>query len=80
MAKLMTNIQPEYYEFIEKEANAKSISKRDVIEAAIQLYREKVEYAKMEHQYKEGYDEEYQKELIEWSELGLGDFVNTIDD
>ena len=79
-AKLMTNLLPSYYDFIEKEARQKKKSKRQIIETAIALYMRESEKQRLLSAYKSmGEDKEYQKEMKEDAELGMGYYLNDLE-
>ena len=79
--KLMTNILPSYYSFIEKEAKRSHKSKREVVEKAIALYIKEMKKKQILSQYKAmGKDEEYRNELTEDAELGIEYFLTETDD
>ncbi len=78
--KLMTNIKPDYYAFIEREAKKQSKTKRAILEEAIKIYMREIKKEKMIAAYKKmaedkGYLEE-QKEMAEW---GMDYFLIDID-
>lgn len=78
-AKLMTNIAPNYYAFIEKEAKQQNRSKRDIIEEAIKLYMKKKWRDEVFESYKGmENDEEYKKEMVELAEEGMEYFLKDI--
>ena len=80
VAKLMTNIRPSYYAFLEKEVKRSHKTKRQLIEEALDLYMRELKrqaiieaYKGMEH------DEEYKKESVEMAEWGMRYFLKDID-
>lgn len=61
VAKLMTNIEFFYFEFLENESKEKRVSKRKIIENAFDIYIKD----KMKKQYEQMWkDEEYMEEMI----------------
>lgn len=79
-AKLMTNIMPQLYSFIEKEAKRSKRSKREVVEEAVELLMKKIlkdhimeQYASIEN------DIEYQNEMREMAEMGMGTYLEELD-
>lgn len=79
-AKLMTNILPQYYAFIENEAQESNRSKREIIEEAIQLYMRESKKRKIMAQYAGmAQDEEYKNELLEGANLGMEYFLSDLE-
>ncbi|MFH0820287.1 MAG: hypothetical protein V1908_00785 [Candidatus Peregrinibacteria bacterium] len=79
-AKLMTNIRPSYYAFLEREVERSHKTKRQLIKEALDLYMRELKrqaiiegYKGMEH------DEEYKKEMRETAEWGMQYFLTDID-
>ncbi len=80
VAKLMTNLQPAYYSFLEKETKRSHKTKRQLIEEALDLYIRELKrqaiikgYEGLEHDY------EYHKEMKEMAELGMEYYLTDID-
>jgi hypothetical protein len=65
-AKLLTNIDMKYYSFIEKEATERKVTKRSVVERAIEYYMaaQKQDAIRAEYE-KMGQDTEYLNEMVE---------------
>ena len=80
LAKLMTNITPQYYSFIEKEAERSNRSKREIIEEAIGFYIKELKKKRVMAQYKAlSDDQEYQNELVENAELGMEYYLSELE-
>ncbi len=78
--KLMTNILPSYYSFIDKEAKRQHRTKRDIIEEAIGMYmrqRKKEEIVKSYEAMSK--DSEYLDEMTRLAEEGMEYFLTDID-
>jgi len=78
-SRLMTTINTEYYNFIEKESQNLSITKRTILEKALELYiKEKKRkdlasaYAVMES------DTEYRREQQEMAEEGMDLYLDML--
>lgn len=79
-AKLMTNILPQYYSFIENEAKRSKRSKREIIEEAISIYMKELKRRKVMSQYEAMTgDEEYQNELVETANLGIEYYLSELE-
>jgi hypothetical protein len=79
-AKLMTNILPDYYNFIEKEAKRSQRSKREVVEEAVSLLMKQQAREGLMAQYAEmADDKEYQKEMSEMAEIGMETYLNDLE-
>lgn len=79
-SRLMTTINTEYYNFIEKESQNLSITKRTILEKALELYiKEKKRkdlasaYAVMES------DTEYRREQQEMAEEGMDLYLDMLE-
>ena len=79
-AKLMTNIRPAYYSFLEREAKRSRKTKRELIEEALDLYMRELKRQEIIRGY-EGLeqDHEYLKEMKEMAELGMEYYLTDID-
>lgn len=78
--KLMTNILPAYYAFIEAEAKREKKTKRQVIEEAIQFYMREKKRQHLRKAYEAmANDEEYLKEQVEIAEWGMQYYLTDID-
>jgi len=80
LAKLMTNILPRYYQFIEMWAKETKRSKRAIVEEALQVYMREIKREKILKQYQAMQnDEAYQKEMVEMANLGMDYYLKDID-
>lgn len=80
VAKLMTNLLPQYFSFLHEEAKRQKKTMRQVLEEALALYRREKKKALIRAQYeKMGQDEEYQKEMSEMAEEGMSYYLQDID-
>ena len=80
LAKLMTNILPIYYQFIETQARKEKSSKRDVVERAIALYMAEEQKKSIWNQYeKMSEDKAYQKEMRHMAKMGMNYYLKDID-
>lgn len=78
--KLMTNILPAYYSFIEQVAKSENKTKREVIEEAMEFYIREKKRQKIRQAYKAmENDEEYLKEQVETAEWGMAYYLQDID-
>jgi len=67
--KLLTNIDSIYYSFIEEEARENRITKRSVIEKAIDYYMSEQKKKKIRNEYERMWkDKEYLNEMVENSD------------
>ena len=66
ITKLMTNISLDFYNFIDSESKAKSISKRELLERIISFYINYKKNNEIENAYKDmSKDKEYLQEMQE---------------
>lgn len=80
LAKLMTNILPFYYSFIEKQAKKEKSSKRDIIEKAIVLYMKEEQKKAVWNQYeKMSADKDYQKEMGNMANMGMSYYLKDLE-
>lgn len=67
--KLLTNIDSVYYSFIEQEAKENKITKRSVIESAIDYYMREKNKNKIKNEYEKMWqDNEYLNEMLDNSD------------
>ena len=79
-AKLMTNILPSYYAFIEKEAKKHNKAKRDILEEAIRFYMKEKLKEELTASYQQmAKDQEYLDEMTKTAEIGMDYFLRDID-
>ena len=77
----MTNILPQYYDFLEQESSRSKKSKRDIIEEALSLYIRELKKQSVMNQYKKlAGDVDYQSELNESAELGIEYYLSETED
>ncbi len=76
VAKLMTNILPEFYNFLEKEGSRLNKTKREIIEEALQLYIKNRKKKLIEKHYKAMFEDiVYLEELRTDAESGMEYFL-----
>jgi CRISPR/Cas system-associated protein Csm6 len=79
-AKLMTNILPQYYVFLEEESERAKKTKREIIEEALALYKREEKKKEIINAYKKmADDKEYLEEMHEMAEMGMEYFLTDID-
>jgi hypothetical protein len=79
-AKLMTNILPRYYDFIDRVSRQQGKTKREIIEAALALYMRELRKQKISQAYDAmEKDKEYLNEMREMAELGMEYYLTDID-
>ncbi|MDP3975415.1 MAG: hypothetical protein Q8P95_00705 [bacterium] len=80
LAKLMTNLFPEYYTYIRSEAKAQKKTLRQIIEEAIQVYkREKRKEQIRRDCARMAEDVEYLKESVELAEMGMVEYAKILE-
>ncbi len=79
-AKLMTNLLPAYYSFLQKEQKDSGKTKREIIEEALALYMRAKKKREIENAYKAmAEDKEYLEEMREMAEMGMEYYLIDID-
>ena len=79
-AKLMTNILPQLYTFIEQEAKSSKRSKREIIEEAIFFYIKEKQKKDLFKAYEAmANDTEYKQEMQDLSEVGMDYYLNDLE-
>lgn len=80
LAKLMTNLMPQYYDFLKKEAKRRGKTMREILEEAIRLYKRE----KKKEEIRKGYDgmendKEYLEEMRAMAEMGMEYYLKDLE-
>jgi hypothetical protein len=78
-AKLMTNLLPQYYQFLQGEAKRQKRTMRQIVEEALALYRREKKKEFIREGYRRmGQDKEYLAENLAMAEEGMSYYLKDI--
>lgn len=78
--KFMTNLLPQYYNFLKAEAKRRKKTMREILEEAISIYRREIKKEKIRQDCaRMSKDKEYLDEMVQMAEEGMEYYLKDID-